>query len=437
MTDPQIVRIGLLGCGTVGAALAALIDEQGDAIAARTGIRLVITRVAVRDLTKTRSVAIDEVCFTTDSADLAADPEIDVVVEVMGGIDPARRLVLTALQSGKSVITANKALLAEAGAELFAAADAAGVDLLFEAAGAGGIPLVRPLRESLLGEPITRVLGIVNGTTNYILTRMTEAGAGYDEALAEAQSLGYAEADPAADVDGLDAASKCAILASIAFGADVTAADVATEGISRVTAADIAYASRHGHIIKLLAIAELLPRADDRGARDISVRVHPTLVPHTHPLASVRESFNAVFVEGAAVGELMFYGRGAGGGPTASAVLGDLIDASLNLRRGGHASIGVLAPATIRPAELLSSPFYIRLEVIDEPGVLASVAAVFGRHGVSISSMEQSGLGEGAELLFVTHAVRGDRVAATLRDFVDLPAVGEVGSVIRVLSDEI
>jgi homoserine dehydrogenase len=378
--------------------------------------------------------------MTTDAAGLVVDPEVDIVVELIGGIEPARALVRTALAEGKPVVTANKALLAAHGAELFEAASSAGVDLLFEAAVAGGIPVVRPLRESLLGEPVERVIGIVNGTTNYILTRMTESGADYSEALAEAQALGYAEADPTADVEGLDAAAKIAIVATIAFGAEVTGADVSTEGITGITATDIAFASRRGLVVKLVAIAE---RLDGPDGVEISARVHPVLVPHHHPLASVRDSFNAVFIQGAAVGDLMFYGRGAGGAPTASAVLGDLVDAAVNLHRGAHASVGKLAPARMRPIEESSSAVYLSLEAADRPGVLAAVASVFGGHGVSIASMEQesrSGAGDRdpgwALLEFVTHVARERDVRATIDDLRQLEAVHRVGSVIRVLEAE-
>ncbi len=309
--------------------------------------------------------------------------------------------------------------------------------MLFEAAVGGGIPLVRPLRESLLGEPIDQVMGIVNGTTNYILTRMTEAGVTYAEALTEAQELGYAEADPTADVEGFDAAAKIAILASIAFGARVVAGDVYHEGISGITAEDIAFAGRNGFVVKLVAIAE-----ENAGASgtDLAVRVHPVMLPTTHPLASVRGSFNAVFVQGAAVGELMFYGRGAGGNPTASAVLGDLIDASLNLRKGSSASIGSLREVPVRPIDELESAYYLHLDVIDQPGVLAAVAGVFGSHAVSISSMSQ-GLPylvdqtAEADLVFITHEALERDVQATLRDLRELDVVRHVGSVIRVLAD--
>ena len=430
-----VVRVGVLGCGTVGSSLITLVQRQRATIASRTGLQLDVSRVAVRDSGRPRSVELPAEAFTTDADGLVADPAVDVGVELIGGIEPARTLVLEALAAGKPVVTANKALLATHGAELFAAAEAAGVDLLFEAAVAGGIPFVRPLRESLLGEPVHRVLGIVNGTTNFILTRMTESGADYGDALAEAQALGYAEADPTADVDGLDAAAKIAIVASIAFGADVTADDVVAEGISGIAAADIAFAGRHGFVVKLLALAELVEGAD---GPEIGVRVNPVLVPETHPLASVRESFNAVFVQGDAVGDLMFYGRGAGGDPTASAVLGDLIDAAVNLNSGAHASIGRLAPARIRPAERSSSAYYVSIQAADRPGVLAAVAGVFGDHGVSIASMEQEGGAEEgrARIEFITHLAVERDLRATLDALRGLDVVHQVGSVIQVLTSE-
>jgi homoserine dehydrogenase len=425
-----VVRIGVLGCGNVGAALVALIAEQGAAVETRTGLRLEVVRIAVRDLSKPRPEGIDTALLTTDTDSIVNDPAVDLVVELIGGVEPARELILSALKAGKPVVTGNKELLAARGAELFQAAEGAGVDLLFEAAVAGGIPIIRPLRESLVGERITRVMGIVNGTTNYILTRMTEAGASYADALAEAQALGFAEADPTADVEGYDAGAKAAIIASIAFGAAVTAADVHHEGISGITEIDIAFAKRLGFVIKLLAVAE----QDDAG--QIGVRVHPAMVPSEHPLAAVRESFNAVFVEGAAVGDLMFYGRGAGGSPTASAILGDLIDAALNRHKGSHASVGQLGTAVIRPIDDVESAYYLNLEVLDRPGVLAQVAGVFAEHRVSIRSMEQEGLGDEARLIFITHRAREADVQATLRDLRELEAVDRIGSVVRVVGDE-
>ena len=423
----EVVRVGLLGCGNVGGALVDLVRGQAGEIADRTGVMLEISRVAVRSLSKERGVELPDGVLTTDAADVVADPGIDVLVEVMGGIEPARELILAALANGKPVVTGNKELLANVGAELFAAAEAAGKDLLFEAAVAGGIPLIRPLRESLVGERIARVLGIVNGTTNYILTKMTEEGAEYTEALAEAQRLGYAERDPTADVEGFDAGAKAAIIASIAFGARVVAGDVFHEGISGITPSDIAYARKLGYVVKLLAIAD---RTDDGS---IGVRVHPALVPTTHPLASVRDSYNAVFVEGEAVGNLMFYGRGAGGFPSASAVLGDLIDAAANLRKGAHASLGSLGKAPMRSIDDACSEYYLNVEVADRPGVLAAVAGAFGDHGVSIRAMEQEGLGDDARLVFITHTAVERDVQATLHDLRDLDAVKRIVSVLRVI----
>jgi homoserine dehydrogenase len=427
------VRIGLLGCGTVGGALARLLDRQASTIEGRTGLELEITRVAVRDLSKDRPVDLPGRLFTTDPAAVVADPDVDVVVELIGGLDPAKRLVLDALAARKPVVTGNKELLARDGAEIFAAGEDAGVDVLFEAAVAGGVPLVRPLRESLLGEPVDRVLGIVNGTTNYILSRMTESGVPYDAALAEAQRLGFAEADPTSDVEGLDAGAKIAILASIAFGVRVVASDVAHEGIGGVSTDDIAYARRHELVLKLIAVAE---RFTDDPVPEIGVRVHPLMLPVTHPLAAVRESFNAVFVQGSAVGDLMFYGRGAGGDPTASAVLGDVVDAGLNLRRGAHASIGYLGESKIRPIEELESEYYLSIDTIDRPGVLAAVAGVFGRHEVSIESMEQEGRGDDARIVFLTHRARERDVRETVNDLRGLESVRQINSLIRVLGAE-
>ncbi|MBV9040353.1 MAG: homoserine dehydrogenase [Acidimicrobiia bacterium] len=424
--EPAVVKVGLLGCGNVGGALVELVDEQRDAIADRTGLRLEVARVAVRNTAKQRAVELGSDVLTNDPVSVVEDPEVDVVVELIGGIEPARELILTALQNGKAVVTGNKELLANVGAELFEAAEKAGVDLLFEAAVAGGIPLIRPLRESLAGERVQRILGIVNGTTNFILTRMTEEGSSFHEALAEAQELGYAERDPTADVEGFDAAAKAAIIATVAYGVRVVAGDVYREGISSVTPADIANTGRFGYVIKLLAVTE----SDGDG---VGVRVHPAMVPKEHPLAAVRESFNAVFVEGAAVGDLMLYGRGAGGRPTASAVLGDVIDAASNRRRGTHAGLGALGKARIRPIEDLSSEYYVALEVVDEPGVLAAVAGVFGDHRVSINHAYQEGIGKDARLIVITHRAVERDMQATLKDLRDLDVVDRVGSLLRVV----
>lgn len=426
----NVVRIGVLGCGNVGAAFVQLVERQADAIEARTGVRLQVARVAVRNISRDRNLNLPDGMLTRDALGVIEDPTIDLVVEVIGGIEPARELITAALVRGKPVITANKELLANVGTELFAAADAAGTDLLFEAAVAGGIPLIRALRESLRGEPIRRVIGIVNGTTNYILTKMSENGADYSEALREAQDLGFAERDPTADVEGFDAGAKAAIIASIAFGARVVAGDVYHEGISKITKADIDVANRLGYVIKLLAIAE-----KDAASGEIAVRVHPAMVAKHHPLASVRESYNAVFVEGEAVGSLMFYGRGAGGFPTTSAVLGDVIDAAVNLKNKTHGSLGAFARAKIRPIDETSSEYLIPLEVADQPGVLHAVTGVFAKHGVSIRAAEQVGLADNARLMFITHSAREADVQACLREFRELPAVKKSSGLLRVLGD--
>ena len=431
----HVVRIGLLGCGNVGAAFVQLVEAQQAEVARRTGLRIEITRVAVRNMSAQRDVELADGVLTRDAHGVVADPDIDIVVEAIGGIEPARELILTALGKGKPVVTANKELLANVGAELYAAADAAGRDLLFEAAVAGGIPIVRALRESLHGEPITRVLGIINGTTNFILTKMTDAVAGggeadYITALNEAQRLGYAERDPTADVEGFDAGAKAAIIATVAFGAKVVAGDVYHEGISKITGAEIAIAHRLGYVVKLLGIIE---RDADNG--DISVRVHPTMVPINHPLASVRDSFNAVFVEGEFVDSLMFYGRGAGGAPTASAVFGDVVDAAVNLRAGTHGSLGTLTHATIRPIDETSAEYLLGLDVADLPGVLHAVTGVFAAHGVSIRVAEQEGNGPDARLVFITHVARESDVQATVRELRDLDVVRSIGGLLRVIGD--
>ena len=424
------VRVGILGCGNVGAALVHILSADADVITARTGLRLEVARVAVRNVAKERQVELPDGVLIHDAAAVATAPDVDVVVEVIGGIEPARGLILAALKSGKPVVTANKELMANVGSELAQVAAANNVDLLYEASVGGGIPLVRPLRESLAGERVRSLMGIVNGTTNYILTRMTEEGTTYAEALAEAQSLGYAERDPTADVEGFDAGAKAAILATIAFGVEVVAGDVYREGISGITAHDIGVADRLGYVVKLLAVAE------QDAAGPVAVRVHPAMLPKDHPLAAVRGSFNAVFVEGEAVGELMFYGRGAGGPPSASAVLGDLIDAAHNLRAGGASRSASPPRAVIRPIDELLSQYYLSVDVVDRPGVLAAVAQVFGRHRVSIRSMEQTGLADEARLIFITHTARESDVQATISGLHQLDVVKRVGSILRVAGPE-
>jgi len=426
----RIVRVGLLGCGTVGAATVRLLHEHADDIASRSGCRLQVTRVAVRDPARARDVPLDGSAFTTDGVSIVDDPDIDIVCELLGGIEPARALILRAFGRGKSVVTANKELIANAGKDLFDASDETGTDLYFEAAVAGGIPLIRALKESLAGERISRVTGIVNGTTNYILTQMTDQGWSFEEALAEAQRLGYAEADPTADVDGSDAAAKCAIVASIAFNTRVVAADVFREGITGVQPQAIADAARLGYVVKLLAIAEL----EDE---EISARVHPAMIPTSHPLASVRDAFNAVFVEGEKVGQLMFYGRGAGGDPTATAVVGDLVSAARN-RLAGTRGIGCTCvyERRVRPMDDTRGQYYLDLHVEDRPGVLAEVAEHFGRNGVSIERVWQEGFGDEANLIFITHRAQEGAFQKTVQELGEVAAVRAVSSVVRVEGEE-
>lgn len=427
------VGVGLLGAGTVGAALASLLIEQAEAVEARTGVRLCLRMVAVADTLRPRPAQVPASLVVGDPFAVVRDPRVDVVVELIGGLSPASELVRAALAAGKPVVTANKTLLAAEGPELFAAAELSGVDLLFEAAVGGAIPLVRPLRESLAGERLHRVVGIVNGTTNYVLTAMAERGLSLADAVAEAQALGYAERDPSADLEGHDAAAKAAILAGLAFGVDVRDADVPREGIGELKAADLAWVRARGFEVRLLAVAEL--RVAPGSVDAVSVRVHPAMVPAAHPLASVRGAHNAVFLEGASVGELMLYGRGAGGAPTAAAVLGDLIDAAHNVRSGAASRVGGRRRVPITPLGELSSAFYLSVDVVDRPGVLAAVATAFGEHGVSIRSMEQAGLGDEARLVFLTHRASEAAMAATMTGLEHLDAVRRVGGLLRVLED--
>jgi homoserine dehydrogenase len=431
----KVLGIGLLGCGNVGAAVARMLSDHAQEIARRAGASIEVRKVAVRDLDKPRPASIAPEMLTTDPEEVVGDPAVDVVVEVIGGIEPARSLILAAFAAGKPVVTANKELLAAHGKELFRAAAAAGADLLYEASVGGGIPLIRPLREHLAGDRIIRFMGIVNGTTNYILTRMAEGGLSRDEALREAQALGYAEADPTADVEGFDAAAKAAILATIAFDLPVGADDVHREGIARITAADIGFARRLGYVVKLLAIAEA-----DNGA--VCVRVHPAMIPIEHPLASVRESFNAVFVEGERVGPLMLYGRGAGGDPTATSVVGDIIDLARTPSAGSLTPAGLAAgeegpgAKRLRPIGELSSQYYVLMRVSDRPGVLAAIALVFAEHLVSIKSVWQEGHGDEAQIVLITHRAGETALQACVLGLRDLDSVEEVSSVIRVEAAE-
>jgi len=422
----KTLKVGMLGCGTVGSQVARLMVANKADLTSRAGAELELVKVAVRD-TSVKREGISSNLITEDAQSVVNDPSIDLIIEVMGGISPAKELILTALKNGKSVVTANKALLAKDGAALYEAASNANVDLYYEAAVAGAIPILRPLRESLVGDQVLRIMGIVNGTTNYILTKMDEFGTAFSDALKQAQDLGFAEADPTADVEGFDAADKAAILAGLAFHSRVTDKDVYREGISKITAADVKVAKAMDMVIKLLAITELTSEGE------ISVRVHPALISRNHPLASVRESFNAVFVQAKSAGEMMFYGRGAGGEPTASAVLGDLVAIARHKVLGGigpkesdYASLKIAAIGQTK------TRYLIRLNVADKPGVLESIAHVFASHGVSIQTVRQSGIGDKAELIVMTHSSTELALATTVKELGKLPVVTDVASVLRV-----
>ncbi|MBA3691190.1 MAG: homoserine dehydrogenase [Actinobacteria bacterium] len=423
--------MGVLGCGNVGAAVVRLLHDHAGEIALRAGCRLEVVRVAVRDTRRDRGLPpLGAGVLADDPGALVESPDVDVVCELMGGVEPARGLILRAFDAGKPVVTANKELLATHGRELFDAAEAGALDLYFEAAVGGGIPLIRPLKESLAGERIRRILGIVNGTTNFILTQMSDHGSSFEDALAAAQEMGYAEADPTADVEGHDAAAKCAILASIAFNARVVAGDVFREGIATITPQDIADARRMGYVVKLLAIAEL---QDDA----ITARVHPAMIPAAHPLASVRDASNAVFIEGDKVGQLMFYGPGAGGDATAVAVVGDLATVARHLIAGGR-GVGCTCrlDRRIRSMDDTTGQYYLNLHVEDRPGVLAEIADHFGRNGVSIERVWQEGSGDEATLVFITHRAQEGAFQKTLQELRELSAVRAVQSLLRVEGEE-
>jgi homoserine dehydrogenase len=422
----KTLKVGMLGCGNVGSQIARLLVANKADLASRSGAQLELVKVAVKDI-KAKRDGIATSLLTDDPYSVVNDPEIDLIIEVIGGISPAKELILAAFKNGKSVVTANKALLAKAGAALYQAAGEANVDLYYEAAVAGAIPILRPLRESLVGDHVTRIMGIVNGTTNYILTKMDESGTAFADALKQAQELGFAEADPTADVEGIDASDKAAILAGLAFHSRVTDKDVYREGITKITATDVKVAKAMDMVIKLLAITELT------ASGEISVRVHPALISRTHPLASVRESFNAVFVEAQSAGQMMFYGKGAGGEPTASAVLGDLVAIAR------HKVLGGIGPKESDYASLKIAPmgetktrYLIRLNVADKPGVLESVAHVFASHSVSIQTVRQTGAGDKAELIIMTHTSTESALSATVKELGKLPAVTDVASVLRV-----
>lgn len=424
------LRVALLGCGVVGTQVARLLTRDADELARRVGVPLELAGIGVRRIARDRDLDVPDTLFTTDSLGLVTRGDIDVVIEVIGGIEPARELILAALGAGASVVTANKALLADDGPRLFAAAAQANRDLSFEAAVAGAIPIIRPLRESLAGDRVHRVLGIVNGTTNYVLDQMTTLGQGFGEALEAAQRLGYAEADPTADIEGFDAAAKAALLASLAFHTRVALDDVYREGISAVTAADVRSAAQMGCVVKLLAICE---RTDGPDGEVVGARVHPAMLPSSHPLASVRGAYNAVFVESESAGQLMFYGPGAGGAPTASAVLGDVVSVARNRLRG------VVGPGETAHAELpvmdigrARTRYHVAVDVDDRTGVLASIAQVFARFDVSISTLRQEGHGSDAQLVIVTHEAEDAALAATVEALRGLDVVRDVSSVMRV-----
>ncbi|OAT86402.1 homoserine dehydrogenase [Desulfotomaculum copahuensis] len=426
MQEP--VKAGLLGLGTVGRGVYKILRDNAANITRKVGAPVQISRVLVRDTAKKREVEIEPALLTDNIDDILDDPEIGVVVEVIGGIHPALDYVLAALERGKSVVTANKDMIALHGKELYAAAAAGGVDLLFEGSVAGGIPVIRPLKQCLAANRIQTVMGIINGTTNYMLTRMTREGCSFEHALQDAREKGYAEADPAADVEGVDAARKLAILASIAFNSRITVHDVYVEGITRITARDIAYARELNYVIKLLGIAK-------ETADGVEVRVHPTFIPVGHPLAAVNDVFNAIFIRGDAVGETMFYGRGAGEMPTGSAVAADLMDAARNRLHHvpGLISCTCFEQKPLKPTGLVESKYYVRLQVADRPGVLASIAYAFGDKEVSLASVLQKHTdGEKAEIVLVTHRVREQNFQDALRLVERLSSVDEVSNFIRV-----
>lgn len=424
------IGIGLLGAGTVGGTLVQKLVGESDAISLKTGLTFDVRRIGVSDLAKRRDFDVGAEILTSDPWEVVTDPSVDLVVEVMGGLEPAGDLILAALEAGKPVISANKELIAARGPELISAAERSGVPFLFEAAVGGGIPIIRPLSETLAGEQIDRVIGIVNGTTNFILTQMAEHGAPYADALDEAQQLGFAEPDPTADVSGADAAAKAAILASLAFGTWVGPRDVYREGIEAITSIDMAFAAEFGYTIKLICVCETL-------GSGVNARVHPAMVPSEHPLASIRGATNAVFIEGPSIESLLFSGPGAGGAPTATAVLGDVIDAARETLAGAQVAPRIrFSPGELVPFGDIRTEWYVRLSVDDQPGVLAKIASGFGDAGVSIRSVWQEGVDSQAELIVVTHSAPESAQRAALETLEQISEVLDVAAVIRVLGDE-
>jgi homoserine dehydrogenase len=426
----KIIHVGQLGCGTVGSGVVRILQDNAETINKRTGCGISVKSIAVKDLADPRYVEVPEDMLTTNAKDIIEDTEVDILVEVIGGIEPARTFILEAIAAGKHVVTANKELMSTHGGEILHAAERNGVDVAYEASVGGGIPILLPIKQSLAGNTINQILGIVNGTTNYVLTRMTEEGLSFSQAIAKAQALGYAEPDPTADLEGRDAAAKLAILASMAFNTRVTLNDVYAEGITGITPEDISFARDLGYVIKLLAVAKDEPDG-------ISVRVHPTMIPVDHPLASVRDENNAIFISGDAVGELMFYGKGAGSLPAASAVVGDIIAISRDILSGGH-MVGCTCfhDKAIKGINDVFCRYFMIFEVPDQPGVLARIAGVFGDNLVSIKSVIQHGMGKEARIVLITHAVREESLRATVSGLEKLEAVSNIASVIRVEDTE-
>lgn len=431
MKEYKEIQVALLGLGTVGLGVYKVLQMQKEEMQHKIGTEVKIKKILVRNLEKAASRIEDPSVLTNDWQEILNDDEIQIVIEVMGGMEPARRYIMEAMQAGKQVVTANKDLIAADGRELMEEAKKSGCDLLFEAAVAGAIPIIRPLKQCLAGNHLTEIMGIINGTTNFILTKMTQDGMEFEEALALATKLGYAEADPTADIEGLDAGRKAAIMASIAFNSRVTFADVYTEGITKITASDIRYAKETGSVIKLLGVANNTPEG-------IEVRVHPMLIPEDHPLASVNDSFNAVFVHGDAVGDAMFYGRGAGELPTASAVVGDIFDIARNLQYEccGRISCTCYKQLPIKKMDDICSKYFLRMLVENKPGVLAAVTAVFGDRKVSIEQIiQKKKIGELAEIVVITEKVKERHVKDSLKVFEEMEAVKKVSSVIRVYGE--
>ena len=426
MTDTKTIKVGLLGLGTVGTGVYKLIGRRSEEMQQKTGAALEIKKILVHNIKKVRQ-GVDQNLLTDQWKEIIEDDEIQIVIEVMGGIEPAKTMITEALKAGKNVVSANKDLIAEYGKELYDAAKEGSADFLFEAAVAGGIPIIRPLKQCLAGNDLTDILGIVNGTTNYILTKMFEDGMEFSDALKKAQELGYAEADPTADVEGLDAGRKMAIMASIAFHSRVVFADVYTEGITKITAADIAYAKEFDSVIKLLGVARNTPEG-------IEVGVYPVMIARDHPLASVRDSFNAVFIHGDAVDDAMFYGRGAGEMPTASAVVGDVIDEARNIEYGcsGRISCTCYQQLAVKDFGDVKNKFFLRMQVENCPGVLAQIAKVFGEHKVSIARVVQKNAKtDRAELVIVTEKVKEKHMGSALCELKEMKSIFEVSSMIR------